>query len=181
MGHMVAQIMDLSRVRLGGGFDVSLAPVDLRAVLGGVIDELRTVHPSRTITLDCAPVTGAWDRERLEQVFSNLIGNANHHGSAETPITLTTHKEGDTISVDVHNEGDPIPEELLPTLFEPFRRGERTSQQAKTAGLGLGLYISREIVIAHGGDITVRSDAEHGTTFRVTLPLNPAQAKANPE
>jgi signal transduction histidine kinase len=74
------------------------------------------------------------------------------------------------MTVSVHNEGPPIPEELQANIFTPFRRGERDSRTAKTAGLGLGLYISREIALAHGGDIEVRSTTDAGTTFVVTLP-----------
>jgi signal transduction histidine kinase/FixJ family two-component response regulator len=172
MAHMVSQIMDLSRVRLAGGFDVSLSPVDLRGVLSSVIEELKSVQPSRDVRLECASVIGVWDRERLEQVFSNLIGNASHHGAAERPITVTAQRDGDWVCVDVHNFGEPIPPELQRSVFEPFRRGEGTGRVAKTAGLGLGLYISHELVAAHGGQITVRSDAERGTTFRVRLPLS---------
>ena len=72
--------------------------------------------------------------------------------------------------VDVHNDGAPVPDDMQPTIFSPFRRGERDSRTAKTAGLGLGLYISREVAIAHGGGIDLRSSAGEGTTFRVTLP-----------
>jgi signal transduction histidine kinase len=170
MAHMVDQIMDLSRIRLGGGFDVTLAAVDLAELLGGIVDEIRTSHPTRTLELRCASLVGTWDRDRLEQVFSNLIGNAIHYGFADTPVEVVAREDGGVVSVDVHNEGPCIPEELHATLFDPFRRGARSSREAKTAGLGLGLFISREIVVAHGGDISIRSDAVHGTTFRVELP-----------
>jgi len=78
--------------------------------------------------------------------------------------------EGRCVSIGVHNEGPPIPAEVQRTIFSPFRRGERESRSSKTAGLGLGLYISREITIAHGGGIDLQSSAAEGTTFRVTLP-----------
>jgi signal transduction histidine kinase len=170
MAHMVAQIMDLSRSRLAGGFEVTPVAHDLRDILSGVVDELRTAHPSRLIELECAPLCGSWDRERLEQVFSNLIGNAIHYGLEARPITIQVEHDDDAVRVEVHNDGVPIAEALRSQLFDPFRRGERSSLDGKTRGLGLGLYISRELVVAHGGDITVQSDAQHGTTFRVSLP-----------
>jgi signal transduction histidine kinase/DNA-binding NarL/FixJ family response regulator len=178
MSHMVEQIMELSRSRVAGGFEVKPAAMDLCAVLSGIVDESKTAHPAKAIELECSPLVGVWDRERLEQVFSNLIGNAIHHGSQASPITIETHLDADRVHVDVHNEGPAIPEALRSKLFDPFRRGERVSRETKTAGLGLGLYISRELVVAHGGDIAVHSDAERGTTFRVTLPLTSASPKA---
>jgi signal transduction histidine kinase/CheY-like chemotaxis protein len=173
ISRMVEQILDLSRSRVGGGLAVSPAPMDLGAVLTGVVEELRTAHPSQDIQLRCSSMFGTWDRDRLEQVFSNLISNAIHHGLSETPITIEARQDGEELQVDIHNEGPPIPEALRATLFEPFRRGDRDSRASKSAGLGLGLYISRELVVAHGGDISVRSSSAEGTTFRVTLPRTP--------
>jgi signal transduction histidine kinase/FixJ family two-component response regulator len=170
MMRMVEQILDLSRSRIGGGLEINPAPMQLCTALAGVVDELRTAHPSQTIILVCAPIRGTWDRDRLEQVFSNLIGNAIHHGLADRPVTVRVDQDAETIHVDVHNEGPPIPEALRVTLFDPFRRGNRDSRGARTAGLGLGLYISGQLVAAHGGQIEVRSSSAEGTTFRVTLP-----------
>ena len=86
------------------------------------------------------------------------------------PVTVEARAEGRTAVVDVHNEGQPIPAHLQSRLFDPFRRGDRESRTSKTEGLGLGLYISNEIVVAHGGTIEIRSASDEGTTFRVTLP-----------
>jgi signal transduction histidine kinase/FixJ family two-component response regulator len=169
MTHMVDQLMDLSRSRVAGGFVVTPGAMDLRGALMEVVEELRIAHPNRTILLQGPPLPGAWDRGRLQQVFSNLIGNAIQHGLPDRPITITARQIDRTIHVDVHNDGPAIPDGVRSVLFEPFRRGERSSQSNR-AGLGLGLYISRELVVAHAGDITIRSDSEHGTTFRVTLP-----------
>jgi signal transduction histidine kinase len=103
-------------------------------------------------------------------VFSNLIGNAVHYGVPDGPVEVEVQESGRTVVVSVHNDGPPIPEAIRAELFSPFRRGERDSRTAETAGLGLGLYISREIVVGHGGDIAVSSRSTEGTTFRVTLP-----------
>ncbi|MDP9149156.1 MAG: PAS domain-containing sensor histidine kinase [Myxococcota bacterium] len=170
MSRMIEQILDLTRSRLSGGLDIHPAPMDLCAMLSGVVDELRTANPSRTVLLRCSTLPGAWDRDRLEQVFSNLIGNAIHHGVAGTPVTVEVHRQAGTVRVDVHNDGPPIPAEVRARLFSPFRRGIRDSRTSQTAGLGLGLYISHEIVLAHGGEIDCQSSEAGGTTFRVTLP-----------
>jgi len=170
MSRMIEQILDLSRSRMGGGLSVDPAPMELGTMLGAVIDELRTAYPKREIELRCDLITGIWDRDRLEQVFSNLIGNAIHYSPPETQVTVEGRLDGEVISVEVHNQGPPIPDAMRAGLFDPFRRGTRDSRTANTAGLGLGLYISRELVLAHGGDIEVGSSADAGTTFRVVLP-----------
>lgn len=147
------------------------ATTDLSATITAIADELRTAHPGRAIEVrGPRSVVGEWDPDRLEQVFSNLIGNAIHYGLPGTPVEVEVEDSGRAVVVSVHNDGPPIPEALRAELFSPFRRGERDSRTAETAGLGLGLYISRAIVIAHGGDIEVGSTSTDGTTFRVTLP-----------
>lgn len=176
MTRMIEQILDLTRSRLSGGLTVDRRELDLRSVVAATIDELSTAKPGRVITLLASePQLGSWDRDRLEQVFSNLIGNAVQHGRAGAPVSVSVEPCGNgDVCVAVHNEGVPIPEDLQSKLFDPFRRGDRDSRTAATAGLGLGLYISREIVRAHGGELTVRSNDVEGTTFRVSLPRSGA-------
>jgi PAS domain S-box-containing protein len=175
MSRMIEQILDLTRSRLAGALEVTAAPADMHVVLTAVVDELLTAHPTRAIELRGFAFLGSWDSDRLEQVFSNLIGNAIHYGTPDKPVRVDMHADGDVIHVDVHNEGPTIADELRVELFNPFRRGTRDSRTAGTAGLGLGLYISREILVAHGGAIVVRSSAAEGTTFRVSLPRTQAR------
>ena len=170
MSRMIEQILELTRSRVGGGLEITPAPMDLRGMLASIVDELRTTHPSRSIELACDAIPGVWDRDRLEQVFSNLIGNAIHYGSPDVPVTVTARAGDDVVIITVHNGGEPIADAVRAKLFDPFRRGDRDSRSANTAGLGLGLYISRELVTAHGGDISFESTRADGTTFRVTLP-----------
>jgi len=171
MLRMIEQILDLTRSRLGGGLEVRPKPMEMCEPLTAIVEELRLAHPSRRIELRCRPLLGTWDRDRLEQVFSNLIANGVHYGHPAKPVTVEAGlQENGWAEVNVHNDGDPIPEALLDQLFDPFRRGGRDSGGSKTAGLGLGLYISREIVRAHGGELDVRSSSTEGTLFRVTLP-----------
>ncbi len=172
MTRMIEQILDLTRSRLAGGLDMLLEQVDLRVTLTRIVDEMRVAFPARTIALDCPPLDGTWDADRLEQVFSNLIGNAIAHGDPNAPVRVRASSGGNQVQVSVHNQGPAIPIELQKTLFNPFRRGERESRTAKTAGLGLGLYISQEIVRGHGGVIDIQSTAAEGTTLRVSLPLH---------
>jgi signal transduction histidine kinase len=107
---------------------------------------------------------GHWDSDRLAQLLSNLVGNALQHSPADSLVRVRVRGEGAFAAIEVNNAG-VIPREQLPQMFEPFRRGENASD-----GLGLGLYIVERIVSAHAGTITVRSDADQGTTFEVRLP-----------
>jgi hypothetical protein len=170
MSRMIQQILDLTRSRLAGGIPVNRVPMDLRAALSVTVDELRTAYPDAVIEFECPPLMGMWDPDRLEQVFSNLIGNAIVHGGKEGSVKVEVSSRDGAACVTVHNEGPPIPAHIHHSLFDPFRRGERESRSSKTAGLGLGLYISRELVIAHGGSIEFESAPGRGTTFRVRLP-----------
>jgi sigma-B regulation protein RsbU (phosphoserine phosphatase) len=166
---MIGQIMDLTRTRLTDGLTLRPEPGDLRDTILRIVEELRAAHPATTIIVDCPPLPGLWDRDRMEQVFSNLISNAIDYGEAGRPVTVRAVVQ-DGVVVEVHNDGPPIPEAVQPTLFNAFRRGERDSRTAKTSGLGLGLYISNEVVRAQGGSIQVHSTLAEGTTFRVTFP-----------
>jgi signal transduction histidine kinase len=106
-------------------------------------------------------------------VVQNLVVNAIKYGAPDAPVSVAWCRSSDEPDADlhltVHNRGAPIPPELLPQIFEPFRSSERHDRQG-AASMGLGLFIVREVVQAHGGRISVDSDGERGTTFHVTLP-----------
>jgi PAS domain S-box-containing protein len=174
MGRMIDQILDLTRTRLGGGLELRLQSMDLRDTLVKIVEELRIAHRTSVIELNALSLEVVADHDRMEQVFSNLIGNALAHGAPGTPVQVDAYVDGPSVTVSVHNMGLPIAPHLQATLFDPFRRGERESRTANTAGLGLGLYISSEIVRGHQGTIEVESSAELGTIFRVKIPLREA-------
>jgi signal transduction histidine kinase len=111
-------------------------------------------------------LVGDWDVDRMAQVLSNLLGNAIQHGGG-TPVRLSARQDGDRVALAVHNGGAPIPPLALPFVFEPLARGQAENT---TGGIGLGLFIARAIVSAHGGDIDVTSSTGDGTTFTVRLP-----------
>jgi phosphoserine phosphatase RsbU/P len=115
---------------------------------------------------------GSWDRVALGRVLSNLLVNAIQHGFPDEPVVLTLREEGADVVIEVCNRGVPIPEDVVPYLFDPFRRGKgaTSSVVGGAGGLGLGLYITKELVSAHDGRIEVRSTAAEGTTFVVRLP-----------
>jgi PAS domain S-box-containing protein len=168
MSRMIDQLLDFTRVRLGPGIPVCREKSDLHDVLLEVVDELKAVHPNRAIHVykqgDCR---GEWDVDRLAQVFSNLVANAINHGIANVPVEAHLDGSADHVVVEVKN-GGTIPKDILPKLFEPMAGGDQRGE--KSAGLGLGLYITRQVVLAHAGSIHVSSDAVLGTTLTVTLP-----------
>jgi PAS domain S-box-containing protein len=166
MSNMVTQLLDLTRSRLAGGISIQKAPVDLGALVSEVVDEHRRGAPGREVVWTAPPdVQVSADRDRMAQVISNLLGNALEHGDATKPVLVTLAADTD-VALTVHNEGPAIPAEIMPVLFQPFRqtRGERSR------GLGLGLFITQQIVLAHGGRVEVSSTDPRGTTFVVHLP-----------
>lgn len=168
MGAMIDDLFDLARVRLGGGIPLECEPADLAAIIGGVAAECVSTDPSRVIRVECHGDTrGVWDRRRIEQIGSNLVGNALRHGSAGAPIDVVVTGEGADVSLSVHNSGT-IPPDVRSSLFEPFRASESPAVQRE--GLGLGLFIVHQLTLAHGGTIDVGSTVELGTTFTVRLP-----------
>jgi signal transduction histidine kinase len=167
MTEMIETLLDFTHTRNHGSLPVERKSADLVEVTRTVVEELRVSHPGREIRLDApARLPGEWDPARMAQVVSNLIGNALTHGAPDEPVEVSL-KNGDGVQLSVINRGTPIPTELQARLFEPFRRGE-SDAGTKPRGLGLGLYIARQIVTAHGGTIGVESGGE-ATVFRVRL------------
>jgi hypothetical protein len=172
MNRMIADLLDLTRTRLGDGIPVTRVASDLALVCAQVLAELEIVHPECPLLFrPTGTLYGDWDADRLNQLLSNLISNALQHGKSECPVTLTadgTHEAYVTLTV--HNEGESIPAKLLGTIFDPMVRRPTAGGDRNVTGLGLGLYIAREVVLAHGGNIAVTSDDTNGTKFVVELP-----------
>lgn len=167
MGEMIETLLDVTRTRFGDGLRISETEVDLGRVSRDMVDELRSAHPDRAIELVVrGDLRGRWDGARLEEVLSNLIGNALAHGAADQPVAVSIDGGADPVMLTVHNRGEPIAPDLQTVIFEPFRRGGGSPAR----GLGLGLYIVEQIVRAHRGTVTVHSSAEAGTSFTVRLP-----------
>jgi signal transduction histidine kinase len=167
MERMIGDLLDLTRTRLGGSLPLKRRPADLQQVCDEVMIEIRASHPQALLRLQVSgDLRGEWDADRLEQVVSNLVGNAIQHGNG-TPITLVGQEHGNSVTLTVHNGGPPIPPEVLPYVFEPLARG---GAEGASHSIGLGLFIARAIVSAHGGHIRVRSSADTGTTFTIALP-----------
>src|SRR5262249_29796715 len=139
--------------------------VDFTRLCEDVLDELRLAHPERELQLSAGGETyGYWDGDRLTRLIQNLVGNAITHGRPGTAVNVVVSADDETLTLEVINQGEPIPAWLREHLFAPFRRGSKLGQ-----GLGLGLYIARSVVLAHGGKIGFESD-DVETRFHVRLP-----------
>ncbi|HYO56877.1 PAS domain-containing sensor histidine kinase [Archangium sp.] len=167
MERMIHELLDFTRARLAGGLPMHPVPLSLDKLLERVVKEFHVSHPTRLIVSKVEDdVRGTWDESRLGQLLDNLVGNAVQHSPPDTPVEVRLAGLADGITLTVRNEGPPVPLEERATLFEPFKRGKRASGD----GLGLGLYIARQIVVAHGGRISVESGVGQGTRFIVWLP-----------
>ena len=164
MTQMISQLLDLTQARLGGGLPIERKPTDLREVFRNVVEQFEAAILPEVE----GDVTGHWDPDRLGQALSNLVRNAIEYATPGTAVSVKASADGADIVVEVSNQGDAIPADLLPVIFEPFRR-ERQREKSATGNLGLGLYIAHQIVLSHRGALDGRS-VGGTTTFVMRLP-----------
>jgi signal transduction histidine kinase len=169
LGRMVTDILDFARGRLGSPMPLTLSPANLAVLVREVVDEVRSTHSGLEIQHDTnGDLSGQMgDSERVKQMVSNLLMNAVQHGTGNEVI-VTTNGDQDFVLLKVHNEGPPIAQEMIGTIFDPLVRAKNPDRNV--IGLGLGLFIVKEIVSAHSGTISVNSTQDAGTTFSVRLP-----------
>lgn len=173
MSAMIEDLLDLSRVRTGDGIRIERRPVDLAVLARRAMQDRHPTCPERSWRFEVdagGDSHGDWDEDRLQQVLSNLMGNAISHGLPSGPIEVRVDgRDPAQVRFSVGNAG-VIPEAVLPHIFDPFRSGR--SGSSRTGGLGLGLFIVREIVKVHRGTVTCRTGAaaEGRTIFEVLLP-----------
>jgi PAS domain S-box-containing protein len=168
--RMVHDLLDYTRSRLERGLPVAPEKGDLRVLCQQVVENMQVLHPGRAILLEFQGSTLArFDPDRALQVVSNLLGNALRYSEAGTPVSVCLRGATEGLWLSVHNRGEPIAPSVLPRLFEAFVRGV-PDESGRSAGLGLGLYIVRQIVEAHRGRVEVDSTLQSGTTFRVLWP-----------
>lgn len=163
---LLDDLVDFNRANLGLGIGITPQEVDLDALCAQQIEQLGVGFPDTPLQLhvegDCR---GFWDPTRLHQLLGNLVTNAIHHGAADQPVRVDVVGEDAGVRIEVSNSGPAIDPEMLPLIFEPLQRGKSDGY----SGLGLGLYIVREIARGHGGSVAVRSVSGE-TVFSVRLP-----------
>lgn len=177
MARMIESLLDFTKIRLGGGIPVERNPSDLTHALHRVQSETNSIYHDRELSVRIeGDFWGFWDLDLIVQLMGNLVENAVENSPEGSPIRITLERVGDhaRFTVSNRNLSGPIPREEVPFLFHPFRR-VASGQGSSGAGLGLGLYISREIARAHGGTIRLESNEEQ-TEFVVSLPIEGQRA-----
>ncbi len=182
MGHLISDLLEYARTRMGRGMAIERKPCDLRRACEDALDTMRAVHPRQDFAVD---LTGELNLQadpiRLQQVLVNLLNNAVQHGDPRRAVSLTVIDQGGELLIEVRNFGNPIPPEALQVVFEPMvqlAHGTPEPHRQPYSSLGLGLFIVREIVRGHDGTIEVSSSAADGTVFTVRLPKGGAAAPA---
>lgn len=171
--EILSHLLDLTRARLGSGLPVVREHTNMEFIARVIVEEIRAMHPDRTVTIEVSGNTeGEWDKPRIGQVLSNLLGNAVQYGFKDVPISLVVKGDGDAVIVSVHNHGIPIAPEAVNHIFDSLTRGNDYDEEKYPSmfNLGLGLYITKEIVTSHHGMIDVKSTEKEGTTFTARLP-----------
>src|SRR6185437_11906702 len=180
LNHLIDELLDVSRLA-AGRLELQIEEVDL----GEVVSEVRALLADEAQRRGCAisvraaeKAVGAWDASRLDQVITNLLSNAIKYGAGK-PIEITLEAVEDRVRLAIHDHGLGIPLEDQDRIF---RRFERAASSRNYAGIGLGLWIVKQIVDALGGSIQVESRPELGSTFTVELPRerSPSAATLKP-
>jgi PAS domain S-box-containing protein len=170
LNNLVGNLLYASRIQ-AGGLHMDIAPLDLRNLIEGLTRRFRARSPGVSITLDMPPnlPTVIADRDRIEEVLQNLLDNAVKYSPRRRAITISCHATGEEVIVSVSDMGMGIALGEQEHIFDRFHRASDATTQA-TSGAGLGLYICRAIVEAHGGRIWVESTLRQGSTFSFSLP-----------
>jgi phosphoserine phosphatase RsbU/P len=154
---------------------VSARDADLSLLVHAASEEVRLAYPDAIIACSGGEdVRGKWDPDLVQQVVGNLLSNAAKYGTRGEEVTVRCHVDGDDALLEVRNKGHTIPPERIPHLFDGV--SQFAEEHSRQGGIGLGLFICREIVRAHGGAITAVSNDVDGTTFRVRLPKDGSAA-----
>ena len=185
LGRMITELLDVTQGGAGGGLAIRVQPGDAAVLVGDVIEDLRVLHGDTFVVHVSGDVQGHWDGERIKQALHNLLENALKYGRAGAPITVRASSIAGRLMLSVHNEGEPIPPDVIPELFRPFRRAP-TAESGDKPGWGLGLMLVHAIAEAHGGSVGIESSDELGTTFTLdvlldarTMRRRPADARSN--
>ena len=174
INSIIEQVVDFTRAQADGVMPIVRTPGNLADQLFKVVQETQIRYPTRVLQLrSVGNFDGSWDEGRVGQLLSNLLGNAFLYGSRACTVTVEMSSNDKDVMFSVHNDGTPIPPADIERIFQPLARGssiDTGGERREPSGLGLGLYICREIVLSHGGTLGVESSPDKGTTFMVTLP-----------
>ncbi len=171
MSKMVEDLIGYTRTQLGAGMPTVLAQSNLSDILKAAAEDARSTHPEVRFDIEThGALAGQFDAVRLQQLFTNLLVNAAQYGSGQAPVRIVARTSADNVLVEVSNDGPVIPPESLESIFSPLIQLPGVQEDARPrTSLGLGLFVAREIALAHNGGISAASTEEHGTVFTVSL------------
>lgn len=181
MDTMLTDLLEYTRSRLGRGIEVALGTADFGALCEATVEEMRAAHPGSEFVFERAgDLELEIDGARMHQVLTNLLGNAVQHGDPTHPVRVEVRGERDSVVASVSNRGAPIPAASQADIFNPMvqlARAKSRHDVRPVTSMGLGLFIAREIVKAHGAEINVTSSEAEGTVFTIRMPTT---ARARP-
>lgn len=168
---LIENLLDANKIKAGVPLQLEMEPVMLNTLVDDVIVDLSTVHGKRfVIKNDSSSINGHWSPEGIRRILENLCINAVKYGAPNTPIEVRFKNQNNRVSIEVHNEGNPIPIDVQEKLFDLYQRN--TDVTRGVSGWGLGLTLVKGVAEAHGGMVEVKSKAGDGTTFTVLIPLD---------
>ena len=173
MATMVDDLLEYARTQLGGAIPIESTVQDMTPSCAAAVEAAQSAHPGCKFTFESqGDLTCNFDDDRMQQVFSNLLNNAAQYSPPSEPVTLFARGDSDAVLVGVSNRGNVIPGNALSMIFNPLVQlvPSPTDRGRPTTSIGLGLFIAREITLAHGGSIGVESSEAQGTLFTVRIP-----------
>jgi len=180
MESLITDLVEYTRMRLGNGTEIAAKPGDLDCVCREAFTAARMAHPAHQFVYQSGgEMNAAFDSARMKQVLTNLLDNAVQHGDRQSPITMDVRRASKWFTISVTNQGAAIEKDELQIIFEPLVQGSqsgRSGEATRSTSMGLGLFIARQIVTAHGGIIEVTSSVEAGTVFTVRIPTSSHQS-----
>ena len=181
MSIMVDDLIGYTRTQLGAGMPTMLLDTDLRSICEAAVEDALATHPGSDFDVALVgDLVGHYDGVRMHQLMTNLLINAAQYGGRSAPVLLRARADADTVIIEVTNQGNTIPADSLQSIFRPLIQLPAEGDARPGTSLGLGLFIAREIALAHGGTIVVSSSEMQGTTFTVRLPRNNSSGKPGP-
>lgn len=173
MSSMISDLLEYARAQLGAGIPIVRHDTNIQDLLEAAIDEVRMAYPDCQFEVRISgKLVGSFDDARLRQAVVNLLTNAVQYRTQGYPVVVSATEAKDTIILQVRNQGPVIPQDSLQAIFDPLVQlaGDEQQDGRPSTSLGLGLFIAREIAVAHNGTITAESDESSGTVFTIQLP-----------
>ena len=173
MTELINNLLELTEIRLGSSMNISREEINLLEPAKRIIKEIRLAYPESEIKLEAEDnIIGHWDNTRIEQMLTNLMTNAIKHGKPGGEIQLKIYAKDDSVCINIHNDGDPIPKALRDKIFENKFSQNNSRLDSNQRSYGLGLFIVKEIVEGHQGEIELKTSKKEGTSFIISLPRN---------